>query len=151
MNKPPTTEISQTITSYLQAGGTPAIAAQAAGISEQTFNHWVAKGKTSRAPKAMKDFYHAVEQAHAQARLRAEIAAFNDKPLEWLKSGPCKGEIEWGKRSSGKKAGAEPLPQLHTQPFLQLLLKVLEPFPEARKALASAMHAGAGPDKATKV
>jgi hypothetical protein len=81
-----------------------------------------------------------VEQAHAQARLRAEIAAFNDKPLEWLKSGPCKGEVEWGKRASGKKPVVDPLPQLHTQKFLQLLLKVLQAYPDARKALADAMH-----------
>lgn len=140
MNKLPTAEITQTISSYLQAGGTPEIAAQAAGISEETFNHWVAKGKTSRAPKVLKAFHKAVEQAHAQARLRAEIAAFNDKPLEWLKSGPLKGEVEWGKRSSSKKTKEEPLPQLHTQKFLQLLLKVLQAFPEARKALADAMH-----------
>ena len=140
MNKLPTPEITNTITSYLQAGGTPAIAAQASGISEQTFNHWVTKGKTSRAPKALKAFYKAVEQAHAQARLRAEIAAFNDKPLEWLKSGPCTGEVEWGKRGSVKKPELEILPQLHTQKFMQLLLKVLETFPEARKALADAMH-----------
>jgi len=140
MNKLPTAEITQTISSYLQAGGTPAIAAQAAGISEQTFNHWVAKGKTSRAPRALKAFHKAVEQAHAQARLRAEIAAFNDKPLEWLKNGPCKGEVEWGKRSSGKKLHFEELPQIHTQKFLQLLLKVLEAFPDARKAVAEALH-----------
>jgi len=140
MNNLPTPEITQMISSYLQAGGTPAIAAQAAGISEQTFNQWVAKGKTTKAPKALKAFYKAVEQAHAQARLRAEIAAFNDKPLEWLKSGPCKGEVEWGKRASGKKPVVDPLPQLHTQKFLQLLLKVLEAYPDARKALADAMH-----------
>ena len=140
MNKLPTPEITQMISSYLQAGGTPAVAAQAAGISEQTFNHWVAKGKTTRAPKALKAFNHAVEQAHAQARLRAEIAAFNDKPLEWLKSGPCKGEVEWGKRASEKKPVVDPLPQLHTQKFLQLLLKVLQAYPDARKALADAMH-----------
>ena len=140
MNKLPTPEITQMISSYLQAGGTPEVAAQAAGISEQTFNQWVAKGKTTRAPKAFKAFYRAVEQAHAQARLRAEIAAFNDKPLEWLKSGPCKGEVEWGKRASGKKPVVDPLPQLHTQKFLQLLLKVLQAYPDARKALADAMH-----------
>jgi hypothetical protein len=140
INKLPTPEITQLISSYLQAGGTPAVAAQAAGISEQTFNHWVAKGKTAKATKALKAFYQAVEQAHAQARLRAEIAAFNDKPLEWLKSGPCKGEVEWGKRASGKKPVVDPLPQLHTQKFLQLLLKVLQAYPEARKALADAMH-----------
>ena len=140
MNNLPTPEITQMISSYLQAGGTPAIAAQAAGISEQTFNQWVAKGKTTRAPKAFKAFYRAVEQAHAQARLRAEIAAFNDKPLEWLKSGPCKGEVEWGKRASGKKPVVDPLPQIHTQKFLQLLLKVLQAYPDARKALADAMH-----------
>ena len=140
MNKLPTPEITQMISSYLQAGGTPEVAAQAAGISEQTFNQWVAKGKTTRAPKAFKAFYRAVEQAHAQARLRAEIAAFNDKPLEWLKSGPCKGEVEWGKRASGKKPVVDPLPQIHTQKFLQLLLKVLQAYPDARKALADAMH-----------
>ena len=140
MNKLPTAEITQMITSYLQAGGSPAIAAGAAGISEQLFNQWITTGKTSRAPKALKAFYHAVEQAHAQARLRAEIAAFNDKPLEWLKSGPCKGEVEWGKRTTGKKPAVDPLPQLHTQKFLQLLLKVLQAYPEARKALADAMH-----------
>jgi len=140
MNKLPTAEITQMITSYLQAGGSPAIAAGAAGISEQLFNQWITKGKTSRAPRALKAFYKAVEQAHAQARLRAEISAFNDKPLEWLKSGPCKGEVEWGKKASGKKPVVDPLPQLHTQKFLQLLLKVLQAYPEARKALADAMH-----------
>ncbi|NBR07799.1 MAG: hypothetical protein EBT92_18835 [Planctomycetes bacterium] len=140
MNKVPTDEITHTITSYLQAGGSPAIAAGAAGISEQLFNQWITKGKTSRAPRALKAFYKAVEQAHAQARLRAEIAAFNDKPLEWLKSGPCKGEVDWGKRCPGKKAREEPLPEFQTQKFLQLLLKVLEAYPDARKALADAMH-----------
>ena len=140
MNQSPTPEITHTITSYLQAGGTPGIAAQAAGISEQTFNRWITRGKTSRAPRALKAFFKAVEQAHAQARLRAEIAAFNDKPLEWLKSGPCKGEVEWGKKASGKKPVIDPLPQIHTQKFLQLLLKVLQAYPDARKALADAMH-----------
>lgn len=140
MNQSPTPEITHTITSYLQAGGTPEIAAQAAGVSEQTFNRWIARGKTTRAPKVLKAFYKAVEQAHAQARLRAEIAAFNDKPLEWLKNGPCKGGIEWGKKGTGKKTEADELPQFHTQKFLQLLMRVLDAFPEARKAVAKALH-----------
>ena len=140
MNQSPTPEITHTITSYLQAGGTPGIAAQAAGISEQTFNRWITRGKTSRAPRALKAFFKAVEQAHAQARLRAEIAAFNDKPLEWLKNGPCRGELEWGKKGMGKKTEADELPQFHTQKFLHLVMKVLEAFPEARKGLADALH-----------
>ncbi|GEM_PF-426807 len=141
MKSQPTTSITHTIISYLQAGGTPTIAAQAAGIEESIFLSWLKQGKGESAKKVFREFATAVEKAYAQARLRAEVSAFNDKPLEWLKSGPARGDYEWGAKSSVRKEITTIEPnQQSLQQMLQMLLEVLLPFPEARKAVALAFE-----------
>jgi len=137
MKSLPTPEITHTIISYLQAGGTPSIAAQAAGIDEATFLAWLQKGKGEGSEQVFNEFTIAVEKAHAQARLRAEISAFNEKPLEWLKSGPAKGDIEWGLKSSiRKEVTSIDTNQPDIQTIIHILLTVLKDFPEARKAVS---------------
>jgi hypothetical protein len=86
--------------------------------------HWQSACKKSNCPKRVRQFFQKLNQAHGQAVLRAQITAFNEKPLDWLKN-------------TGKQKG-EPTPadDLSWNQLLPAILGALEPFPEARQALA---------------
>src|SRR5437879_5601286 len=88
---PPTAELVKTITAYLVAGGTPHVAAQAAGVSGSVYHAWMKRGRDPAADAVYRHFRAAVRQAHAQSRLDAEISVRKSKPLDWLRYGPGKG------------------------------------------------------------
>jgi hypothetical protein len=138
-----TPELQSRVLSFLRAGGYPAIAAEAAGVPRRLFEKWLRRGGHRKAQSPFRAFAEEVRQASAQARLRAEIAIFDKRPLDWLKCGP-------GKETSGRP-GWSVAPKAHTavrsregnplaDPALQGILAdmkdALTPYPEARATLA---------------
>ncbi|MSR31559.1 MAG: hypothetical protein EXR99_08650 [Gemmataceae bacterium] len=143
----PAGETTRLVVAYLHSGGFPQVAARSAGIPLKVFRAWMKEGQREKAPALLREFYLAVTQAQAQARLRAEITAFNDKPLEWLKHGPGKSrgkECGWGPSAKGKGKKEVEASSLLEIPGLarelKKLLEMLEPYPAARKALSEALE-----------
>ncbi len=87
---PPTPAVEQQIVAFIRAGGFPEVAAEAAGVPRPTYRRWVRAGRAANGDAACRHFAHAVMQAAAQARLRAELATHENKPLDWLRYGPGK-------------------------------------------------------------
>jgi hypothetical protein len=83
--------------------------------------------KKSGCPKRIRQWFQKLQQAHGQAVLRAQITAFNEKPLDWLKN------------TSKEKGGPTPADDAPLNSMLPVILKTLEPFPEARLALAKVL------------
>jgi hypothetical protein len=140
---PPTIEQTQAIASYIRAGGYPHVAAEAAGVSVEVFDSWLRMGRAPRVGLALRQFYEAVRQARAHARIKAEMVAFKERPLEWLKSGPGKETAEsagWTGTIKPQPGAAEddfnPLAHPELQEVFHRLLLALAPFPEARAAAA---------------
>jgi hypothetical protein len=82
---PPTSDQQRQIVAYIRAGGFPHVAAAAVGASGRTVRRWL-----RRRDPACRAFAVAVRAAAAQARLRAELALLDAKPLDWLRYGPGK-------------------------------------------------------------
>ena len=84
-------------------------------------------------------------QAHAQARLAAEVAVHKARPLDWLKCGPGRqqaGRPGWtgpAKACDARSAEDQLLNDPRLQAVLVVLLDVLEVYPEARAAVADRM------------
>jgi hypothetical protein len=143
---PPTAELVKTITAYLVAGGTPHVAAQAAGVSHSVYQGWMNRGRDPGADPVYRHFRAAVRQAHAQSRLDAEISVRKNKPLDWLRYGPGKGSPrrpDWtaAHKAPARPAGSRANPLLHpvVQAVLHHLLEALAPFAEARAAAAAVL------------
>src|SRR5947209_3765473 len=83
-----TPEIERSIVSFIRAGGFAEVASEAAGIPHKVFNRWLRRGEGRGASKRLRAFALAVRQAIAQARLRAEVEVYSDRPLDWLRNGP---------------------------------------------------------------
>src|SRR5262245_14694313 len=83
-----TPAIQQAIVAYVRAGGFPHVAAEAAGVSADTFEQWLELAERPHAAAKYRAFAEAVRQAAAQARLSAEVETRNGKPLDWLRGGP---------------------------------------------------------------
>jgi hypothetical protein len=156
-----TPEIERAIVAYVRAGGFPHIAAEAAGVPRAVFERWLRRGQGPRASARFRAFYDAVQQARAQARLGAEVAALNDKPMDWLRSGPGRETADsagWtGSVRPGVAAGAGALLlQPEVQALLTNLLRALEAHPEARALVAAVIEsmsppaADASPGKSQK-
>jgi hypothetical protein len=140
-----TAAVEASICAYIRAGGFPHVAAEAAGVPRQVFERWLRQGQEGRGGPKYRHFYEAVQQAQAQARLGAEVAALNDKPMDWLKSGPGKetttgaGWTSAVRPRAGDSAEVNPFLQAEIQALVHLLLEALAPFPEARAAAARAL------------
>jgi hypothetical protein len=143
-----TAELQTQICAFVRAGGYPHVAAEAAGVPRAVFEDWMHRGATTTTgARKFRHFRAAVLQALAQARLAAEIKAFQDEPLAWLKSGPGK---ETADNRPGWSSAVKPVINETNQtinlllaPEMQgvfaALLQVLSPFPEARAAVAQAL------------
>src|SRR5207244_4277507 len=70
--------------------GFPHVAAEAAGVPKEVFDNWLKKAEKRGTKAPYCAFGDAVRTAVAQARLAAEMKAFQDDPIAWLKSGPGK-------------------------------------------------------------
>jgi len=142
-----TPEIQRDICAYIRAGGYPHVAAEAAGIPAEVFDQWLAAGKRKKTKPLYRDFVTAINQAKAQARLGAEIAALKDNPIAWLKSGPGKESPN----SPGWTGIVKPMLTTNSQTinyftspdflqFINTLRNVLAPYPEALRALSEALE-----------
>jgi hypothetical protein len=139
-----TATLQASICAYIRAGGFPHVAAEAAGLPREVFERWLRKGQEGKGGPKYRHFFEAVQQAQAQARLGAEVAALNDKPMDWLKSGPGKATADAGWTSAARPQAnpsveANPFLQPQMQEMFRFLLDVLAPFPEARAAVAQAI------------
>jgi hypothetical protein len=141
----PTAELLKTVTAYLVAGGTPHVAAEAAGVPRSLYNRWMRLGREPGSDPVCGHFRAAVRQAHAQSRLDAEISVRKNKPLDWLRYGPGKGcsrRPDWtaAYKAPARPAGSRANPLLHpsVQAVLHELVEALTPFPEGR-VVASAV------------
>ena len=140
-----TAEVEKIIVAYVRAGGYPHVAAEAAGIPREVFEEWLRQGEGERPLKKYQQFVEALRKAEAQARLNAEVAAFKDKPMDWLKAGPGKetpAKAGWSALAKPRAGAAKETPLLmrpDVQSFLRALLQALEPHPEARAAVAAVL------------
>jgi hypothetical protein len=136
------------ICAFIRAGGYPHVAAEAAGIPQEVFAEWMTIGSQTKAQGPRRELFLAVRQAQAQARLKAEMAVFQDDPAAWLKSGPGKDRPD----CPGWTTPTRALPQANTtnqqinvlldpnmQGVFASLLQILAPFPEARARVAEAL------------
>src|SRR5947208_734663 len=86
-----TPEIEQQILASIRAGGFPEVAALAWGVQKEQWEEWLRWGQVKKGggnKARYVQFFRKVEQAKAQARLRAEMAAMENDPESWLKHGP---------------------------------------------------------------
>lgn len=81
-------ERQQQIVAAVRAGSYPHIAAQAFGVPSRTFDEWLRRGQAGHGREPFRSFALAVEEAHAQARLRAEMEVLKETPRIWLEHGP---------------------------------------------------------------
>jgi hypothetical protein len=145
--QPPTPQVQERICSFIRAGGFAHVAAEAAGVSRDVFEDWLEQGRPQpgrrRPAKRYREFFQAVRQAQAEARLAAELKLLEKNPLQWLKCGP-------GRETPGAPGWTTPVKPLFAgdgdavnvlllpefQAVLVSMLDALAPFPEARAALA---------------
>lgn len=138
----------RTILAYIRAGGLPVVAAEAAGIDRLSFRRWMRLGRHPRSGPLFRSFYNEVVQARALARLKAEIQAFNNRPIDWLKKDqPRPADLSAGSSLGGKspiddsanEEGVDSAPQLEVPMLIERILAILEPYPEIREQMASTL------------
>ncbi|SRR6266478_2135901 len=138
-----TPEVERLILGFIRSGGYPWVAAESAGIPRAVFARWLRRGATPGSGSRYRLFYKNVLEAHAQARLSAEIETRKHDPRFWLTHGPGREKANapgWTNPASGRSANKkEHAGRTFTKEFLRMLDPVLEalvPFPEAREAVA---------------
>ena len=142
----PTPEIEQQIVTFIRAGGFPEVAAEAAGISQQIFARWMERGSKPGARDPYKSFVARIQQAHAQARLKAEIETRQKVPRYWLGNGPGRetdatpGWTGPVKPTAASTAGHRELLTPELTQLLRKILDALEPFPQARAAVSNVLR-----------
>src|SRR5262245_23408319 len=143
---PLTPEIQRQICGLIHSGAFLHVAAEAAGVPQKVFERWMRWGKAARQVPLYRDFYEAVCQAQAQARVVAGNHAFEDATVTWLRSGPGKETAKAPGWTSPVRP--RPLPEVvrrlsadRLQMLITVLLTALKPFPEARAAAADALDA----------
>jgi len=144
----PTIRLQNEICAFIRQGGFPEAAAEAAGVPQATFRQWLARGQAPRAKAPFRAFAAEVRKAAAQARVLAEMEAVKKNPLAWLKHGPGRETADMAGwtlpvrpqlPSSGRTAQA--LAPAELAELCAVIMRVLAPFPEARRAVAEALTA----------
>ncbi len=146
MNSPNLTpEVARGILAAIRAGGFPQVAAAAYGIDAATWERWLRRGRRKHAREPYRSFARKVEEAQAQARLRAEIAVMDNDVRSWLKHGPGRdlpGRPGWAalvKPAPPQRPAAELLAMPEFLRFVAILRAVLAPYPEALAAVTQAL------------
>ncbi len=80
--------LQEQIVAAIRAGAFPHVAAQCFGVSRRRFDGWRKRGRSKTSSPEFRSFAEAVDEAIAQARLRAEMSIFTDQPRIWLQHGP---------------------------------------------------------------
>jgi hypothetical protein len=140
------------ILAAIRAGGFTQVAAEAYGLPAGLFRRWLRRGRSKRAPRRYRRLAAQVQQAVAQARLKAEIDVLQADARFWLRHGP-------GRETADTPGWTTPTkPIFHPEDrFAELLaapewgelwarlLSELTPFPEARAAVAAVFYGEASP------
>jgi hypothetical protein len=147
-----TPEVARLIVSYVRAGGYPHVAAEAAGVPREVFEEWLRRGEERGGRPPFREFRRDLLQAHAQARLKAEVAALEDRPLDWLKFGPGKETAAAGgwtglarPRPAAVSPGGDPFADPAARAFIHFLLEQLGNHPELRATIARQLEEQAQP------
>ncbi len=136
-------ETHRAIVAAVRAGSFDWIAAEASGISKATLKRWMRLGETTRR-EPYRTFATDVRQARAQARLSAELEVRRNEPFAWLRFGPGRerpDEPGWTETREVKHSGTFDV--IHSTEWGQIATAIqdaLEPYPEARLALANALE-----------
>ena len=143
MNEPKLTdELARGILAAIRAGAFPHVAAAAYGVHLALWDRWLRRGRRKDAREPYRSFVRRVEEAEAQARLRAEVAALEKDARGWLKHGP--GRDLPGRPGWAALVRPAPPPEKHAvrwlaspefAHFFALLRAALAPFPEALAAV----------------
>jgi hypothetical protein len=147
MNPPTLTdEIARGVLAAIRAGGFAHVAAAAYGIDLATWERWLRRGRRKHAREPYRSFVRNVEEAQAQARLRAEIAVMDSDVRSWLKHGPGRelpGKPGWTSLARPVPPRERPAADVLAAPeflrFVAMLRTVLAPYPEALAAVAQAI------------
>jgi hypothetical protein len=142
-----TAALQEKIVAYIRAGGFAHVAAEAAGLPREVFTRWLERGERPGAPANYRAFAAAIREAEAQARLDAELKVRGDKPLDWLKAGPGKDNVDNHGWSNPAKAGDASASNSGKGEHAKILSEImhlfgrcaeqLADFPDARAALST--------------
>src|SRR5258708_2146024 len=143
---PLTQDLGDRIATAIRAGAFPHVAAEPYALPPALHHDYLRLGNQPDATPLYRNFADVIRQAIAQARLKAEMAALDKDPKFWLKSGPGKGTEKnpgWTNPAKPDTAIDDAESALAAHPELLRLgseiLKALEPFPEARFAVAKTL------------
>jgi hypothetical protein len=140
-----TPQLSQNIVAGIRSGGYAHVAAQAWRVPPEIFDDWLRRGSRKGAREPYASFAQDVLEARAQARLRAEIAAFAKDPKAWLHHGPGRESADnpgWSAQVKPAEVGAAESNPFLDPDLLELfhqVLTLLTPFPEARRQLVQTL------------
>jgi transposase-like protein len=133
--------LQEQIVAAIRAGAFPHVAAQAFGVSRQTFEKWRRLGRSNEGDTEFVSFASAVSEAIAQARLRAEMDVFTEQPRIWLQHGPgrdaneCAGWTVAIKPITRSRTERNPLMNREMATIAGQLFEALAPFPEAGESV----------------
>jgi len=139
-------QIAEMILTHIRNGAYPQVAAEAAGVHRRVFLNWIGRGEKPNAREPYRSLARDVRQASASARVQAEIELREKDPRFWLKHGPGR-ETSAFPGWTGEVRPAD-LQDPHTLPRLDgpewnaichKMIAALEPFPDARLALAEVL------------
>jgi transposase-like protein len=131
--------LQEQIVAAIRAGGFPHIAAQAFGVSRQSFERWRKLGRSNEGDAELVSFARAIDEAIAQARLRAEIDVFTEQQRIWLQNGPGRESNEsvgWTvavKPIARQRSRRNPLMMPEVVALFGRIREALTPFPEAQE------------------
>jgi hypothetical protein len=136
------------ILASIRAGGYPHVAAQAYGVPQQEFLHWLRRGGVKRGPRTVRRLVALAHEAAARARLKAEMTVYDADPRFWLRHGPGKETRHapgWSALakpvSDTGDSGKDLLNSPEIQAALAAVMGALHDLPEARVAVAQALDA----------
>ena len=138
-----TPALQERIVAALRAGGFPQVAAEAWGVSAETYRRWMRRGEV-QGIEPYRSFAAAVREAIAQARLRAEMDIFENQPRIWLQHGPGRETAEspgWttAVKPSASRRGPKPIDENMIGGLLAWLDEHLKPWPDIREIVGAAM------------
>jgi len=135
-------ELQEQIVAGIRAGAFPQVAAQAFGVSRRSFLRWRRLGRSNEGDTEFVAFASAVDQAAAQARLRAEMGVFTEQPRIWLQHGPgretseCPGWTVAIKPTSKAKVASNAFAMPEVQELIDIVLGALEGQPDVQADIA---------------
>lgn len=136
----------RTLLAAIRAGAFPHVAAEAAGVPQEVFGQWLERGVQPQARDPYRRFAREVRTAAAQARLRVELLVCEKDPKFWLAHGPGRetptrpGWAAEVKPMTPEPGAIDYLATPEGEALAARILAALEPFTEARLAVAQALE-----------